>query len=388
MKISRRIFGNKLYVFFSISMCKFLYGLYLTAIGPLLVMLGQTFNINLKMQSFVFPSIFIGQVFIIFYIGFLSDKIGKKIIKIFALIVFGATSLLFLIASSYPAILLLFLLTGISASSINLISDVTITDSFTKNKTFYINLSHVFFGLGALISPIVFNILFTSTSNYRFIFIVLSALSILLFFLILPVEYPKSTIEKVNLASVKHVTGNKEFIILCIFFLLGAGVQNTVSGWIPTLFEKELFVSKVLSNYSLAFLWLSIISGRTVTAYLSKKTREQSLIKYYALVIFITLLLSGFAGKFIFLIACYAVFGFFMGGLLPLFQSFSTVIHKDSTGIKLGMITSSAAIGSIIIPSFIGFLGDYFYINKIIPFTSIFFAAMAVYYFINYRKKS
>ena len=140
IKINLNLIKNRRYVFFSISMCKFLYGMYLASIGPLLVMFGQTYNINLKMQSFVFPSIFIGQVFIIFYIGFLSDKIGKKIIKVFALIIFGITSLLFLIASSYPLILLLFLLTGISASSINLISDVTITDSFTKNKTFYINL--------------------------------------------------------------------------------------------------------------------------------------------------------------------------------------------------------------------------------------------------------
>jgi hypothetical protein len=77
-----------------------------------------------------------------------------------------------------------------------------------------------------------------------------------------------------------------------------------------------------------------------------------------------------------------------MGGLLPLLQSFSTVIHKDSTGIKLGMIASSAAIGNIIIPSLVGSLGDYFYINKLIPFTSVFFAVMALYYFKKYRNKS
>jgi MFS family permease len=386
--INLNILKNKRYIFFSISMCKLLYGIYLTSIGPLLVMFGQTYNINLKMQSFVFPSIFIGQVFIIFYIGFLADKIGKKIIKILALLIFSITSLFFLVASSYAEILLIFLITGISASSINLISDVTITDYFKKNKSFYINLSHVFFGLGALVSPVIFNIIFTGTSNYRFIYIVFSVLSLLLFILVLPVDYPKSTIEKVNLASIKMVAANKEFIYLCIFYLLGAGVQNTVSGWIPTLFEKEIFISKTISNYSLAFLWLSIILGRIATAYLSKKIREQSLIKYYTIIIFIIILFSGFLSKFFFLISFYILFGFFMGGLLPLLQSFSTVIHKDSTGIKLGMIASSAAIGNIIIPSLVGSLGDYFYINKLIPFTSVFFAVMALYYFKKYRTKS
>jgi len=386
--INLNILKNKRYIFFSISMCKLLYGIYLTSIGPLLVMFGQTYNINLKMQSFVFPSIFIGQVFIIFYIGFLADKIGKKIIKILALLIFSITSLFFLVASSYAEILLIFLITGISASSINLISDVTITDYFKKNKSFYINLSHVFFGLGALVSPVIFNIIFTGTSNYRFIYIVFSVLSLLLFILVLPVDYPKSTIEKVNLASIKMVAANKEFIYLCIFYLLGAGVQNTVSGWIPTLFEKEIFISKTISNYSLAFLWLSIILGRIATAYLSKKIREQSLIKYYTIIIFIIILFSGFLSKFFFLISFYILFGFFMGGLLPLLQSFSTVIHKDSTGIKLGMIASSAAIGNIIIPSLVGSLGDYFYINKLIPFTSVFFAVMALYYFKKYRNKS
>lgn len=385
-KINLKLFENNRYVFFSISMCKLLYGMYLTSIGPLLVMIGQTYNISLKMQSFVFFSIFIGQVLIIFYIGFLADKIGKKIIEILALLLFSITSLLFLIASSYPQILLLFLITGISASSINLISDVTITDSFKKNKSFYINLSHVFFGFGALISPIIFNILFINTSNFRFIFIIFSILSVLLFFLVLPIKYPRSTIEKVNLASIKIVVRNKKFIFLCIFSLLGAGVQNTVSGWIPTLFEKELYISKSLSNYSLAFFWLSMIFGRIITAYLSKKIREENLIKYYTFIIFVVLSFSGFVNGFSFLITSYVIFGFFMGGLLPLFQAFSTIIHKDSTGIKIGMLTSFGAIGSIVIPSLVGLFGDYFHINKVIPFTSIFFVIMAAYYFSNYRR--
>jgi fucose permease len=388
MKINYlKLLENKRYIFFTNSTCKLLYGMYLTSIGPLLVMLGQTYNINLKMQSFVFPSIFLGQVLIIFYIGFLSDKLGKKIIKILSILIFGSTSLLFLIASSYPQILLLFLITGISGGSINLISDITITDSFKINKSFYINLSHVFFGFGALTSPIIFNILFRNTNNFRLIFIVFSLLSAFLFLLVLPIKYPKSTIEKVNISSIKIVFKNKKFVFLCIFFLLGAGVQNTISGWIPTLFEKELNISKSLSNYSLAFFWLSITCGRALTAYLSKRIREETLIRYYVLMLFILLAFSGFVNRFSFLITSYIIFGFFMGGLLPLFQSFSTIIHKDSTGIKLGMLSSSLAIGSIVIPSLIGLLGDYFYINKIIPFTSIFFLIMAVYFSFNYKQK-
>jgi len=380
--------NNKYYIFFSISMCKLLYGLYLSAIGPLLVIFGQIYNINLKMQSFVFPAIFLGQVLIIFYIGFLSDKIGKKIIKILSLLMFGLTCLIFLIASSYAETLLLFLVTGISASSMNLISDITITDSFKKNKSFYINLSHVFLGIGALISPIIFNILFINTDNFRFIFIVFSLLSALLILLVLPIKYPKSTLEKVNISNIKIVIKNKKFVLLCIFFLLGAGAQNTISGWMPTLFEKELDVSKYLSNYSLSFFWLAIIFGRVITAYLSKKIREEALIKYYALMIFVILLISGFANRFSFLITCYIIFGFFMGGLLPLFQAFSTIIHKDSTGIKIGILVSSAAIGSIIIPSLTGLLGDYFYMNKLIPFISIFFLIITLYFFFSNKQKN
>ena len=217
---------------------------------------------------------------------------------------------------------------------------------------------------------------------------VFSVLSVLLFFMVLPINYPSSTIEKVNISSIKIVAKNKKFIFLCIFFLLGAGAQNTISGWIPTLFEKELYISKSLSNYSLAFFWLAMILGRTITAYLSRKIREEILIKYYTFIIFVILSFSGFVNRFSFLITSYIIFGFFMGGLLPLFQAFSTIIHKDSTGIKLGMLASSAAIGSIIIPSLVGLLGDYFYINKVIPFTSIFFAIMAVYYFSNYKRKN
>jgi MFS family permease len=385
-KISRlKLLDNKYYIFFVVSTCKFLFGIYSTVVGPILVLLGETFHINLKMQSFVFPSIFFGQAIIIFFIGFISDKIGKKIVQLLSLLIFGLASILFLFVTSYPEILLLFLITGITGSGMNLLSDVTVADTFKNNKSFYMNLTHVFFGLGALTSPIIFNILYSKTNNFRLIFVVLFLCSIIIFFLVIPIRYPKSIIEKVNLSNIKSIISNKTFIYLSIIFMLAAGSSNTISVWIPTIFEKNLYISKSLSNYSLVFFWSSMVLGRIITAYLSKKNKETFLLRNYSLAIFVVLVISGFFSKFSFLLISYMLFGLLMGGVLPLIQSYSAIFHKEFTGIKIGLLTSSAAIGSIIIPMFVGFLGDYYLINKIIPFTSIFFLIMAIYF--SLRKK-
>ncbi len=79
------------------------------AIGPLLIPIGEKFNISIRTLSIVFVFNYFGQVVIIYFAGLLADRFGKKVIHIVFIILLMLAALIFTFINSYIIFLLLFL---------------------------------------------------------------------------------------------------------------------------------------------------------------------------------------------------------------------------------------------------------------------------------------
>jgi len=168
---------------------------------------------------------------------------------------------------------------GTLGISINTIADAAVSDTFKSKRGFYLNIAHVFFGLGSLTSPILFNLVYSRTEDFRSIYFILFLMTVVVFFVMVITKYPSVNNEKIKPAVILELLKEKRFLYLCIYALLSAGSMHSISGWIPTLFSKNLNISTEISNYSLSFFWISIVAGRIIIAFLSKKFSEGFLIK-------------------------------------------------------------------------------------------------------------
>jgi len=367
------LFNGESYTLISISLCKFLYGFYTSAIGSLLVPIGAQFNISFKIQSIIFPFNYFGQIVIIFFAGYFADKLGKKFVHILMLVLLGIFAFIFNFADNFYLMLVLFFLLGLFGISINLIADAAVSDTFKNKKGFYLNIAHVFFGLGALTSPIVFNIIYGLTKNYTALFLILFILSVVIFIMIIFAKYPQVKDEKIMPSAITMLLKNKQFILICIFALLSAGSMHSISSWIPTLFQKNLNASSQIANYSLSFFWASVVAGRIATAFLSRKFDEYFLLKIMNALLFFVLAISYFLNNFILLIIDYIAYGFLIGGTFPLLVAFSAAISPKYSTTRLSMLFSFTAVGMLAVPAIVGVLAEYFLIYKVMAFTSIFF---------------
>lgn len=365
------LINNSTYSLISISFCKFLYGFYTSAIGSMLVPIGETFKINLKTQSLIFPFNYIGQIVIIFFVGYFADKFGKKIVHIASIILLGIFALFFRYIESFTIFMVFFLFMGLSGTSINTIADAAVSDTFLYKKGFYLNISHSFTGLGALTSPIIFNYLYIRTHDFRTIYFVLFIFSVLVTVLLAIAKYPIVDDEKIRPIVIVEMLRNKSFFSLCLYALLSAGSMHAVSGWIPTLFQKNLNISVSISNYALSFFWLTIVIGRIIVAILSKKYEEYKLLKFMNLLIFLVLGSSIFLNNYIFLLINYLTYGLLLGGTFPLIIAYSGQLFPKYTTTRLAIVFSFTAIGMFLIPMLVGIAADYFLIYKILPFTAI-----------------
>ena len=371
------------YALVSISTCKFLYGFYTSAIGSLLVPIGANFDISIQMQSMIFPFNYLGQIVIIFFAGYFADRLGKKIVHIVLLILLGIFALFFNYINIFYLFLIFFFFMGIFGISINTIADAAISDTFKEKKGFYLNIAHVFFGLGALTSPILFNVVFSLTGNFRSIYFVLFIISFFTILLISVAKYPLADDEKIRPVVTLQILKNKKFLLLCVFAMLSAGTMHSISGWIPTLFNKYLNVSAQISNYALSFFWVAIVAGRIITAFLSKRFNEFLLIKVLNALMFIVLAVSFFLSSSYYLLANYLLFGFLIGGSFPLLVAYSAQIYPRYSATRLAIIFSFSAIGMLIVPTIVGVLTDYFAIYKVIAVSSLSFL---VYIYVFSRK--
>jgi MFS family permease len=352
------------------------------AIGPLLIPIGEKFNISIRTLSIVFVFNYFGQVVIIYFAGLLADRFGKKVIHIVFIILLMLAALIFTFINSYIIFLLLFLFMGIFSVSINIIADSSILDTFDKNRGFYLNIAHAFFGLGAISSPIIFNLVFSRTGDYRTIYLVLLFISMIVLLLIYFAKYPQVHDESIKAKIIIDLVKNKRFVLLVVFAALSFGTLTAISGWVPVLFYKYFNVSPALSNYSLAFFWIAVLVGRVSTAMLSKKVSVLKLIKVINIISFFVLAISFFLKDSIYLLIDYLILGLLIGTYPPLLVSYSHEIYNKHSSTRVAMIFSVGSIGIIIISYLTGFFGDFIAMSKIISLFSVFFLA---YIFIFHR---
>jgi MFS family permease len=128
---------------------------------------------------------------------------------------------------------------------------------------------------------------------------------------------------------------------------------------------------------------MSIVTGRIITAFLSRKYSEALLLRTLNIMIFFVLAATFFLNDYIILLAAYLLFGLLLGGTFPLVIAYSAEIYPRYSTTRLATVFSFTAMGMLLIPTIVGVLGRYFLIYKIIAFTSIVFL---IYIFIFYKK--
>ena len=164
-----------------------------------------------------------------------------------------------------------------------------------------------------------------------------------------------------------------------LFFYLCA--EQGVIGWMITYFKDTGMLPESLSQVTASLLWVMILAGRLLTAWLSTKIEKEwlLLIMSVGMVGFFLMLLFSSATSLILL--GIIGFGFSMAGLYPTTVSFAgSIIQKYA--LAWSFILTIASLGAIIMPSVIGKIaetaGIYYGMQSIIAVVSVDFLCVVV----------
>lgn len=301
----------------------------------------------------------VGNLISGFASGALPAILGKKKSILLFNAFFALSYLVIILSDNNYLLALAFFLTGMARGATSNFCNKSINE-LDPGKASILNGLHAMFAIGAFTFPLLLLAL-TSADASNWIYacyfmLIMGILSWILYFIV-PVS--EDTAKKEQKQATDGFAFFKEpLFYLCtltLFFYLCA--EQGVIGWMITYFKDTGLLPASLSQATASVLWVMILAGRLLTAWLSSKIQKEwlLLVMGFGLVGFFILLL--FSSSTPFILTGIMGFGFSMAGLYPTTVSFAGgIIQKYS--LAWSFILTIASFRSIIMPSIIGKIAE------------------------------
>ncbi|CAN0449481.1 unnamed protein product, partial [Scytosiphon promiscuus] len=175
-------------------------------------------------------------------LGFLADRFGRKKTIIGGLAMYGVASALFMTGQSFQLYFTLLFISGLAigvfkTSALALVGDLA---NSTDDHTSRMNAVEGFFGVGAIIGPLLVVWLTGQGLSWTWLYMIAACLCALMIIAALVTEYPPITGEKETPASVRHtlsLLGNAHALGFSMAIALYVACEVAIFVWLPTFLE-------------------------------------------------------------------------------------------------------------------------------------------------------
>jgi len=304
---------------------------------------------------------FIGFTVFVLASGIVSDHIGKKTTLSAAMIMLTLSSFILSFVSSFELLCFVLLFLGGGMGILEMMSNALLSDIRSDNAVFYLNFMQVFFGLGAIIGPVLIGVAYASDISWRIIYRILGVLLAFLtvWFMVnkLPTLPPS---EKVNISAIKNLFTDKKFILICLCMFLYTGAESSGWGWLSTYTSSILNFTVIESSTTVAVFWVSMTISRLLVALIIKKCEVRKIIMVMATFAGIVCGIMSFVQEGFAVWLMIVLLGFACSSQWGLILSYGTERYKRNSGTVFALLVASGGIGMSIVPYLSGIAGDLF----------------------------
>jgi len=348
-----------------------LLGLGASIFGPLIPVLSESFSVDLDKIGATLSLSAFGLLLTSLLTGILSERIGKKTVYIFGNLLFAACFLGLYFSTHFNYFTLSYILFGAAWGIIAVSSTSVISDIFHLNRSKMIMRLNTGFLLGCFAAPLLVSGALYLNINWRYLFLSVSLLNVLLLISIL-------LLKPEGLHNVKHeddlrrlLSTNRKLlsnliIILCgIINFLHLGAGFIFGSWLTTYF-KNLKIPVIVGSLILCLYSLSFAVGMFMKSFLFSRFSEKKIMQISVILAFVTLTIFFFADTLILKTILIMLFALSFSGIAA--AAISVSIHQDprNTGSIISIINSSGFLGVVIFQYTAGYLAENFSVNSVI----------------------
>lgn len=311
-------------------------------------------------------------------LGFLADKLGRKPTIIIGLALFGAACYSFLIANDFLLIVSLMSLSGVAVGifktgALALIGDISTS---TKQHTATMNGAEAFFGVGAIIGPLIVAYLIHQGVAWQWLYVIAGGVCTVLIVGALLVKYP--SYNKVTADSSDKVSVLQSLLLMKNPYALGFSVgaflyvaaESAIYVWMPSYLVcdatsiKSTYdcytqgFSQTLAIYSVTAFFILRAAGRFVGIWMMSRFNWTLVLMLFSGAIVVCFALGLWGGKQLALYL-FPLTGIFMSVIYPTFNSKGiSCFPKHQHGSVAGVILFFTAAGAAAGPFIMGLVSD------------------------------
>ncbi len=298
-------------------------------------------------------------------LGFLADRLGRKLAILLGLVIFALSSFLFAVGNAFAFFLILLAASGIAigvfkTAALALIGDVSNSGS---QHTRTMNTVEGYFAVGAIIGPAVVTSLLAAGASWKFLYVIAGVICAVLLAIAAFVEYPvmrTSAIQQASFTNSLRMLKNPYAMGFSLAIALYVAAEVAIYVWMPTYLQSYPGNIGWLSAYALTIFFVLRAVGRFLGAWVLARFSWTSVMLVFSAAIF-----ACFAGSVVFGVSA-GVFllpasGLFMSMIYPTLNSkgiscFAKNEHGSVAGVLLFFTAASAALA----PLAMGAVGDIF----------------------------
>jgi fucose permease len=363
-----------------------LYGLFLNMIGELIPPIIEDFGISLTKAGLIQAFFNLGGIVTLVGMIYLSDLVRKSRQVFYSFLFFSITlALTGLLASSYVLIVAAFVLFGFSTKIFDVSVNAYINEINTTGREFYLQMLHMFFGIGAVLGPVSASLLSKTAMGWKSVFlflgiacIVMSIVSFATIFKTSPMTESmpdRHAEDKLNLASLFK---NPQVWVLTISAMCFSGSYVGLVTWFPSYAKSLETDAGKLSGIILSIYFIGFVISRIVSSLILKESNSRKLIILTALGGTATLFAAILIGRTWAFFAFLFLSGLFTGATLPIIIFVACLNFPRNTGGITSIMYTGIAVTAILVPYVMGVIGDSSSIARAMPLTGYVMAASFV----------
>lgn len=356
----------------------FVFSIVLTMTSPLLPYIAEAYSLTLVQSGMIFTANFTG--FIIFTIagGLLADRYGKKRVILIALGGLAMSLTAFPAAGSFYAVCMVTAFIGGFGGIIESLTSAWIGDLNSERPSFYINLSGVFFGIGALVGPVAIGTALSHGLEWRFFYYYTGALCFALAAAASFGRADSSNTSGISTASVRRLFTDLRFMLVCLCMLFYTGAEIGSWGWMCTFLKDTMYFSPVKSSLALGLFWAAMTLGRFISGFLLLRFSIGSIIVALSGAASAITLMSAFVYNEAGIWLTIFIMGASYSAQWNLILAFGGEAYKDISGTVFAILVASGGLGGMVVPYAMGIMAQETGMRAAMASPSILLAAISV----------
>jgi fucose permease len=286
----------------------------------------------------------------------LTERFGRRRVLMLATALLGLGVAMLGIVPIWILMLIAAIPAGFGAGAIDGGVNGLVLDLFPKTRGRALNTLHLFYGIGALSSPLVAGRLVEAGVPWQALVLATAVVTVPIAMLWAVIRLPHGRFKAVTVEGVRspgRLALRWPLIALEIAIACYVASEVGVSSWLIRFLEEAPLA---LATTSLSLYWAGLAVGRLVSARFSDRFDHLRLATLSVLVAGLATIAAVLVPSLEASIALFAVVGFASGPVFPLIIAIGGERHPDRSAAVSGFLTSAAVVGGVIYPPVMGFV--------------------------------